>query len=363
MKLTRRELVVGASALAVAGAVGVASRRLRATSYASDSGLAAQPPEVIKTVGAMPYRRFGTTGLEVSEVGFGAWAIGGQAYGTVDRRDSLRALARAEELGCNLVDTAMVYGDSELVLGEFLRERRSRWIVATKYSYQPAGITATLEQQLSRMGTDVVDFYQLHALPEDHRVYDELYALKKAGKVRFVGVSLYSANDIDYLIDHSMIDGVQLRFSLLDPDPFLRRVDRLRTSGLAVLIRSSLKEGFLAGKFRRDATFPSVNDQRHAWSPAQIARTVDQVEGFRFLDADTGSMVRASVAYALSFAGVSSVLLGTKTTAQAETDFGQIPGTRLSARSLDRVLAVQDALDAGDRRSLRSLAKRVLGRY
>ena len=161
MKLTRRELVVGASALAVAGAVGVASRRLRATSYASDSGLAAQPPEVIKTVGAMPYRRFGTTGLEVSEVGFGAWAIGGQAYGTVDRRDSLRALARAEELGCNLVDTAMVYGDSELVLGEFLRERRSRWIVATKYSYQPAGITAILEQQLSRMGTDVVDFYQL----------------------------------------------------------------------------------------------------------------------------------------------------------------------------------------------------------
>ena len=209
----------------------------------------------------------------------------------------------------------------------------------------------------------MVDFYQLHALPEDHRVYDELYALKKAGKVRFVGVSLYSANDIDYLIDHSMIDGVQLRFSLLDPDPFLRRVDRLRTSGLAVLIRSSLKEGFLAGKFRRDATFPSINDQRHAWSPAQIARTVDEVERFRFLEADTGSMVRAAVAYPLSFAGVSSVLLGTKTTAQAETDFGQIPGTRLSARSLDRVLAIQDALDAGDRRSLRSLAKRVLGRY
>jgi aryl-alcohol dehydrogenase-like predicted oxidoreductase len=132
---------------------------------------------------------------------------------------------------------------------------------------------------------------------------------------------------------------------------------------LAVLIRSSLKEGFLAGKFRRDATFPSVNDQRHAWSAAQIARTVDDVERFRFLEADTGSMVRASVAYALSFAGVSSVLLGTKTTAQAETDFGQIPGTRLSARTLDRVLAVQDALDAGDRGSLRSLAKRVLGRY
>ena len=99
----------------------------------------------------MPYRRFGATGLQVSEVGFGAWAIGGKAYGSVDNAESLRALARAEELGCNLVDTAMVYGESEVVLGQFLKGRRDRWIVATKYSYQPAGMTATLEAQLRRL--------------------------------------------------------------------------------------------------------------------------------------------------------------------------------------------------------------------
>lgn len=246
------------------GAGALVLRRLWDTSYNLRSDLPMKSPEILAASGTMPYRRFGATGLQVSELGFGAWAIGGKAYGVVDRQDSLNALARAEELGCNLVDTAMVYGDSELVLGEFLRGRRSRWIVATKYSFQPPGMTATLERQLTRLGTDVVDFYQLHS--PDPGLLEELYGLKRAGKVRFVGVSLYSARDIDQVIDHSMLDGVQLRFSLLDPDPFLRRVARLRQSGLAVLVRSTLKEGFLTGKFKRDATFPDVNDQRHTWS-------------------------------------------------------------------------------------------------
>jgi aryl-alcohol dehydrogenase-like predicted oxidoreductase len=310
----------------------------------------------------MPYRRFGATGVRVSEIGFGAWAIGGAAYGAVDRQDVLRALARAEELGCNVVDTAAVYGDSEVVLGEFLRGRRSRWIVATKYSYQPAGLTATVEEQLVRLGTDVIDFYQLHALPKDPVVLEELYGLKRAGKIRFVGASLYSAGDIDRVIDHCRMDGVQLPFSLLDPDPFLRRAARLRQSGLAVLARSVLKEGFLTGKFNRDATFPARNDQRHAWSAARIAMTVARAERFRFLEAKIGSMLRAAVAYPLSFPEVSTVLLGTKTARQAELNFGQIAGARLDPADLTRILAVQDELDPDGRRTLKRLARRLLGR-
>jgi aryl-alcohol dehydrogenase-like predicted oxidoreductase len=155
---------------------------------------------------------------------------------------------------------------------------------------------------------------------------------------------------------------VQLPFSLLDPDPFLLRVARLRQSGLAVLIRSALKEGFLTGKFKRDATFPDPNDQRHGWSAGQIARTVDEVERLRFLEADAGSMVRAAVAYPLSFPEVSTVLLGTKTAAQADGNFSQLPGARLSTPSLRRILAVQDELDADGRRSLRALARRLVGR-
>jgi myo-inositol catabolism protein IolS len=310
----------------------------------------------------MPYRAFGRTGLSVSELGFGTWAMGGKSYGAVDRNDSLRALARAEELGCNLLDTAMTYGDSEQVLGEFLRGRRNRWIIATKYSYQPAGIAQTVEEQLRRLGTDVIDFYQLHWMPPDERVYEQLVALKRAGKVRFIGASVYSARDIDRVIALGVLDGVQLPLSLLDPDPFLQRVSRLRASGLAVLVRSSLKEGFLAGKFSRDTRFPDPADQRHNWSAARIARTVQQVERFRFLQAQAGSMVRAAVGYPLSFPEVSSVLLGAKTAAQAAANFADIPGERLSPEDLRRILAIQDQMDAGRRRTVPAIVRRLLGR-
>jgi myo-inositol catabolism protein IolS len=361
---TRRNVLLAGGAVALLGAVAVGRkwRALKQHAYTAAAAIPVTAPEIVATVGGMPYRRFGATGLQVSEVGFGAWAIGGKAYGSVDNAESLRALARAEELGCNLVDTAMIYGESEVVLGQFLQGRRDRWIVATKYSYQPAGMTATLEQQLRRLGTEAVDFYQLHWPPEEQGTYEELYRLKKAGKVRFIGASVYTTHEIDQVIDGEMLDGVQLPFSLLDPDPFELRIERLRKSGLAVLIRSALKEGFLTGKFTRTSTFPDPNDQRHSWSQAQIARTVDQAERFRFLAAESGSMVRAAIAYPLSFPEVSTVLLGTKNQAQAQANFAQIPGVRLSAASLQRVLAVQEALDAGNRYTFKALAKRLLGR-
>jgi myo-inositol catabolism protein IolS len=363
--ITRRALLAGGAvgALAALVAAKITARRLWLSSYENGAGTPATAPAIVKSVGQMPYRRFGATGLQVSEVSFGAWGIGSQAYGTVAREDSLRALARAEELGCNLVDTARVYGDSERVLGEFLKGRRSRWIVATKYSYQPGGMTATLEEQLRRLETDVIDYYQLHAMPEDERTYEELFALKKAGKVRFVGVSLYSAHDIDRVLAQPLLDGIQVRFSLLDPDPFLRRVAQLRNARLAVLVRSTLKEGFLTGKFKPDATFPDPADQRHGWTAEQIARTVDEVERFRFLEAEAHSMVRAALAYPLSFPEVSTVLLGTKNEAQAQQNFGEIPGARLTATSLERVRLLQEEMDLGGRRTPTGLLRRILGRY
>jgi aryl-alcohol dehydrogenase-like predicted oxidoreductase len=301
---------------------------------------------LVNSSGVMPYRRFGRTGLQVSEVGFGSWAAGGQSYGAVDRADSLNALARAEELGCNFIDTAMNYGDAELVIGEFLRGRRDRWIVATKYSGQQPGLTATLNEQLRRLGVDHIDFYQLHWVPKDDQraLYEELEAVRRAGKVRFIGVSLYNANDIDYVIDHCRLDGVQLPLSLLDPLPFLARAKRLRDSGLGVIARSSLKEGFLTGKYSRDAVFSDPNDRRSKLTREQIAHTLDQVEAMRFLEVEQGSLLLAAARYPLSFSEISTVIMGTKNAKQAESNFGAVPGKRLSAASLERVARVQDEL-------------------
>lgn len=299
----------------------------------------------------MRLRQFGSTDLKISEVGFGSWAIGGGSYGAVDKAESLRALARAEELGCNFIDTAGVYGESENVIGEFLADRRSRWVVATKYSGQKEGMTALVDAQLQRLRTDVIDLYQLHWMPagQEDALFDELARLKQAGKIRYTGVSLYSANDIDRLLARKDLDGLQVAFNLLEPDPFLARVPAIRGSGKGVIIRSALREGFLTGKFKRDATFPDPTDQRHKWTPEQIATTVDRVERFRFLEQQAGSMVVAAARYPLSFPEVSTVIMGTKSVKQADSNFGAVPGTVLGDADLARIRELQVELGLGDR--------------
>ena len=352
MSLTRRQLLAGSAAAGAAAGVGwVAYETRNDIDWLKKDATREEVPIKTSTDG-MRMRDFGSTGIKVSEVGFGAWAIGGQAYGRVERSESLSALARAEELGCNFVDTAGVYGDSETVLGEFLRGRRSRWVVATKFSGQAAGMERTIEDQLRRLETDVIDFYMVHWAPgnEELDLFDQLYRLKKAGKARAIGVSLKTANDIDYVLDHTELDGFMVKFSILDPDPFLARMHRLRDKRPAVVVRSALKEGFLTGKFRRDSKFPDPNDQRHEWTQRQIEETVDQVEKFRFLEEENGSMVVAAARYPLSFAETSTVVLGTKNVAQAESNFGQVPGRVLSTSDLDRIRRLQDELRLRTRR-------------
>jgi myo-inositol catabolism protein IolS len=363
--MNRRTMFSGA-ALAVGSVAGVALwRNWSGYPQPGEETVNLPEPPLVARVGGMPYRAFGSTGLQVSEVGFGSWAIGGKAYGAVEHEESLRALARAEELGCNFVDTAGVYGDAEAVLGEFLQGRRDKWVVSTKYSGQPRGMTATLEEQLGRLRTDHVDFYMIHWVPRDDEqpLYDELRALKQAGKARFVGVSMSAYPDVDYVLDHQDIDGVMAPFSLLDPAAYLPRRQRLLESGKAVIIRSSLKEGFLTGKYRTGATFPDPNDQRHEWSREQIDATIANAERFRFLEPEAGSMVAGALAYPLSFPEVSTVVVGAKSVRHVDGNFGEIPGKRLSAGSLRQVLEIQRELDLMGERSMRGIVKRLLGRY
>jgi aryl-alcohol dehydrogenase-like predicted oxidoreductase len=272
----------------------------------------------------MQYRQLGRTGLYISEVGFGAWAIGGTSYGRVQRAVALRALARAEALGCNFVDTAAVYGDSESILGKFLSGRRDRWVIASKYSGQPQGMTALVEEQLSRLGTDCIDFYQIHWAPHQSGadLYEELERLRSAGKLRYAGVSLYSAADIDFVLGHPSIDAFQVAFSLLDPRPLLSRLEAVKQSGRGVVVRSALKDGFLTGRYSSGSVFTDPDDQRHTWSRARVSATAKAANRFAFLAEETGSMLAAAVRYPLSFDVVSTVILSTKDEVQAGMNFG-----------------------------------------
>ncbi len=121
---------------------------------AQQRNLSGWAPQPLSTDGsAMHYRVLGRSGLKVSEVSFGGLQLAMQVRTAEARKDAMLALARAEELGCNLIDTASVYWDSELLIGEFMRGRRDRWLISTKYSGQDAGLEATLENQLRRLRT------------------------------------------------------------------------------------------------------------------------------------------------------------------------------------------------------------------
>lgn len=294
----------------------------------------------------MLHRKLGNTGQTVSEVGFGAWGIGGQSYGVVARADSLRALAVAEELGCNFIDTAPVYGESEAVIGEFLRGRRDKWLLASKYSGGNDPMTTVVERQLKRLQTDVIDVYQIHWVPRGNNagLYDELYRLKRDGKLRYVGVSLYTLDDIDYVIDYTALDTIMLPCNLLEPLPYLPRLQQIERRGLGVIVRSSFKGGFLTGKITQDTVFSDSQDQRSQLSARARRSLLSQVESMRFLERDVGSLALAAARYPLSFASTSTVLLGTKTEAQARFNFGEVPGGSLSDETLQRIRAAQNRL-------------------
>ena len=293
-------------------------------------------------------RTLGATELEVSERGFGAWAIGGTSYGPVPLGTALHALAHAEALGCNLVDTAAVYGESEAVLGRFLAGRRERWVVASKYSGQAEGMTAVVEAQLGRLRTDRLDVYQIHFAPrgDDERLFDELARLKQAGKIRFGGVSLRSAGDIDHVLGRPGVDVLQVPVSLLDPEPLTSRQALLKTHRPGVIARSALRGGFLTGKYDGAAHFASPADQRSQWDAARIRTLAAQSDTFRFLGEPGLPRTLAALAYPLSFDVVSTVIVSCKDTGQVEANFGS-PLPVLSADVLAEIVATQRRLGLG----------------
>lgn len=311
----------------------------------------------------MRQRQLGRTGLRVSERGFGAWAIGGASYGAVAPDVALDALARAEELGCNFVDTAAVYGDSEALLGRFLPSRRERWIVASKYSGQPQGMTALVEEQLRRLGIDRIDLYQIHWAPrgKDEALHEELEALRRSGKIRFAGVSLRSAGDVAHVLRQPGIDVLQMPVSLLDPEPLRSSLPLLRQRGVGVIARSALRGGFLTGKYDSRSRFAVPGDQRGDWDTGHIAELARQAAAFDELAAHTGSCLATALAYPLAFPEVSTLILSCKDRGQVEANLGG-PAVELSEHAVRRIEAIQKALGVGARPSaLRRLWKRVRG--
>lgn len=299
----------------------------------------------------MNYRTLGKTGIDVSEIGFGAWALGESWWGKQDDRDSLRALERAVELGVTFIDTAAAYGagKSERIIREFLSAgsgRRESVRVSTKTppqthvwrplpwtrweeDYSEAYLRRDVEERLRSLGTDCLDVLFLHtwtrAWNRDPGPLLVLQKLKAEGKIRAVGISTpeHDQDAVNDPMKAGLVDVVQVAFNLFDQDPAAELLPLAAEKGVGVVIRVAFDEGSLTGKYTRETKFPEGDFRGAYFKGERLGDTVDRVEEIRKDLEGTGyTLPQAALLYALAQPGVSCVIPGIRNVAQAEANTG-----------------------------------------
>lgn len=313
----------------------------------------------------MKYRLLGRTSLKVSEIGFGAWAIGGPTklgdvnigWGRMDDNVSIRALQKCLDMGVNFIDTADVYGwgHSEELVGKAFKGKRDQVVIATKVGnrvdengkwikdFSGEWVVQAVEESLRRLQTDYIDIYQLHSpFPEfeyTEATFDVFEDLKVQGKIRFYGVSI---GPVDHGLKVAQLDKgdvFQVIYSLLD-----RRAEELfpvaREKNIGIIARVPLASGFLTGKFTRDHVFPA-DDHRSSWPREKVGETVDIVEKLRFLEAGSKrTMVQAALQFCLAADAVSTVIPGAKTPEQLMANASASEVTPLTNEELVRIARI-----------------------
>ena len=270
-------------------------------------------------------------GLTVSEIGFGAWGIGGRtagetSYGETEDRRSRAALERALALGITFFDTANVYGDgrSERLIGEVFAGARAEVVIATKCGLEKFGAPAqfaperlrrSLEGSLARLKTDFVDLLQLHDPPADlfrksPEVFAALEDFRRQGMVRCFGVSAKSPADALKLLEQHALPVIQINLNMLDVRAAESGLlDFARETDIGIIARTPLSFGFLAGA-PETHDFPP-GDHRRSWPPAQLERWRAGARAAAAIAAVSGEKLsQTALRFCLSFPAVSTVIPG-----------------------------------------------------
>lgn len=316
----------------------------------------------------MKYRALGRTGWNISEIGFGAWGIGGD-WGTTDDKASLDALHKAIDLGVNFIDTADVYGDghSEQLIAQVRKARSEQLIVATKAGrrlnphvasgYNRQNLTSFVERSLRNLQTEALDLVQLHCPPSE--VYDmpEVFGilddLVQEGKVRFYGVSVERVEEALKAITYPNVQSVQIIFNMFRFKPAEQFFTAASEHRVGILARVPLASGLLTGKLSLQSQF-AENDHRKF---NRHGEAFDQGETFSGVDYETGlraveelrplvpqgaTMAQFALRWILMFAEVTSAIPGAKNPEQAEDN---VKAAALAPLTNDTMLRVQEVYD------------------
>jgi len=314
-------------------------------------------------------RLFGHTGTSVSEIGFGAWAIGG-AWGDVSKSDAKAALHAALDQGTNFIDTADVYGDgrSEQLIAEVLQERGGdKPLVATKLGrrlsphvaqgYNRENLRAFVERSLANLQTDCLDLVQLHCPPTEVYYLAEVFGymddLAAAGKIRHYGVSVEKVEEGLKAIEYPNVQSVQIIYNILRQRPASLFFAEAKKRGVGIIARVPLASGLLTGKMSAGTVF-AADDHRafnrngeafdvgetFAGVPYDVALSV--VEEIRDLVPDGIPMAQFALRWILMNDAVSTVIPGARNAMQARSNSGASELPALSKAKMEALRSIYE---------------------
>jgi aryl-alcohol dehydrogenase-like predicted oxidoreductase len=319
----------------------------------------------------MEYRALGRTGWNVSEVSFGAWAIG-SAWGAVDDDESVAALHRSIDLGVNFIDTADVYGDghSERLVAQVLRDRPGERIyVATKAGrrlnphvsagYNRENLAGFIDRSLKNLGVDCLDLVQLHCPPTEAYYRPDLFGilddLVAQGKIRYYGVSVEKVEEALKAIEFPGVQTVQIIFNMFRLRPAERFFPEAKARQVGILARVPLASGMLTGKMTRETQFAGDDhrnfnrtgaafDVGETFSGVPYGVALQAVEELRALLPAGASMAQFALRWILMFDAVTCTIPGAKRPSQAEDNIGAAALPALAPETMAQVQEIYDRL-------------------
>jgi len=316
----------------------------------------------------MNYRSLGRTGWRISEISFGAWAIGG-AWGNVDDNESLATLHAALDGGVNFFDTADVYGDgrSERLLARLKKERQEKFYIATKAGrrlpvqttegYNRKTLTAFVHRSLKNLNTDTIDLLQLHCPPTGVYYRPEVFGilddLVKAGKLRHYGVSVEKVEEALKAIEFPNVQSVQIIFNLFRQRPAELFFAEAQKRKVGILARVPLASGLLSGKMSNASRFAKDDyrnfnrhgeafDRGETFSGVDFATGLSAVEQVKKLVPSGATLAQFALRWILGFPAVTCAIPGAKRPAQVADNIAASDLTLLSKASLKRIGKIYD---------------------
>lgn len=317
----------------------------------------------------MHYRELGRTGWKVSDISFGAWAIGG-AWGTVSDEESLAALNQAIDSGINFLDTADVYGSgrSHRLIAQLKKSRKEEIIVATKIGrrlakqtvegYSRANIVSWIEDNLRDLATETLDLVQLHCPPTDAYYHPELFGvlddLVAAGKIRFYGASVERVEEGLKAMEYPHLQSIQIIFNCFRQRPAELFFDQAKRKKVGILARVPLASGLLTGKFDKQTQFAADDhrnfnrhgasfDKGETFSGVDYDTALAAVEEIRALVPQGASMSQFALRWILMFDAVTCAIPGGKRPGQVADNAHASDLPPLSPEAMNQVKAIYDS--------------------